>query len=94
MEAYQQNQERINMTSASTFTSTEQLGTGPNGFFLEASTAHTEEPYDSTQERARLVFPHTSIPYNYSLGDYIPVVFALNNTMGQSSEEEEETSHS
>ena len=66
MEAYQQNQERIGISSTST--STEQPGWGPNGFFLDPPTSQAEGPRTPGFPKAvgRQKFPHASIPFNYN----------------------------
>ena len=44
MQLYRPNQERINMTSVSTSTSTAQSSVGLDGFFYRASTSQSQEP--------------------------------------------------
>ena len=66
-----------NMLTASTSTSQENSSMSQHEFLFNTPTSHTEKPDTPSfmQQRARRIFPHAIIQYNYSSGGPYPYDF-------------------
>ena len=81
------------MSTASTSTAQANSARSQHEFLFNTPTSHSTEELDTPtfmQQMARRIFPHASIPYNYSSGNITPVVSSPNHSGGQSYEEEVE----